>query len=76
MESYFATAGIIAVVYAIIKFIEMRFLTKEPKPIKEIIKETIIVFISAIVGNIVFQQIEPLTNKKIETSAFKGKADF
>ena len=76
MESYFANAGIIAVVYAIIKFIEMRFLTKEPKPIKEIIKETIIVFISAIVGNIVFQQIEPLTNKKIETSAYTGKADF
>ena len=39
MENNFVSAGIIAVVYAIVKFVDMRFLAKEPKPVKEIIKD-------------------------------------
>ena len=76
MENNFVSAGIIAVVYAIVKFVDMRFITKEPKPVKEIIKDTATVFISAILGLFVFEQIVPLTFIKNETSAFTGKAEF
>ena len=76
MENNLVSSGVIAVVYAIVKFVEMRFITKDPKPIKEIIRETIFVFISAILGLFIFEQIAPLANKKAETSAFTGKAEF
>lgn len=76
MENLFVNAGIISVVYTIVKFVEMRFLTKEPKPIKEIFRDTIIVFISVVLGMFIFIQMGPLSNKKFETSAFTGKADF
>jgi hypothetical protein len=76
METLLVKAGIISLVYTIVKFIDMRFLTKEPKPIKELVRDTIIVFISVVLGLFIFIQMGPLSNKNIETSAFTGKADF
>ena len=76
MENNFVSAGIIAVVYLLVKFVEMRFLIKESKPVKDLIRDTIIVYISGILGLFVFDQLVPLTIKKVETSAFTGKAEF
>ena len=76
MENNFVSAGIIAVVYLLVKFVEMRFLIKESKPVKDLIRDTIIVYISGILGLFVFNQLVPLTTQKVETSAFTGKAEF
>jgi len=76
MENNFVSAGIIAVVYILFKFVEMRFIIKESKPVKDLIRDTIIVYISGILGLFVFDQLVPLTTTKAQTSAFTGKAEF
>ncbi len=76
MERPFIISGIIALIYIIIKFLEIRFVKKEPKPIKELIRETVLVFISSISGLFIYQNIEPEQNIKNQTAAFTGKADF
>lgn len=50
MDNVFIQAGIIAVLYLLIKFGEMRLVLKENKPIKLLMRDTIIVYISAIIG--------------------------
>ena len=50
MEKYIIHSGIIAFIYLLMKFIEMRISKKETKPMKEMIRDTIIVYLSAIVG--------------------------
>ena len=36
----------------------MRFINKEAKPLKDIIKETVIVFLSSILGGFIFEQFK------------------
>ena len=38
------TSSVISVIYFLFKFIEMRFVLKENKPMKELIKDTFLVF--------------------------------
>uniref|UniRef100_A0A6C0IJ53 Uncharacterized protein n=1 Tax=viral metagenome TaxID=1070528 RepID=A0A6C0IJ53_9ZZZZ len=56
MNNMFVQAGIIAVLYLLIKFGEMRFVLKENKPIKLLMRDTIIVYISAIMGMYIIDQ--------------------
>ena len=46
MDNLFINAGIIAFIYILVKFAEMRVILKENKPLKELVKDTIFVFIS------------------------------
>ena len=56
MDNVFLQAGIIAVLYLLAKFVEMRFVLKENKPIKLLMRDTVIVYISSIVGMYVIEQ--------------------
>ena len=38
MNNIFMNAGIIAVVYSLIKFVEMRMILKEARPVKELLR--------------------------------------
>lgn len=58
MNNYLLTSIIISIIYFIIKFIEMRFVDKETKPLKDIIKETAIVFLSSILGGYILEQFK------------------
>lgn len=51
-------AGVIAVFYALVRFIEMRFILKETQPLKTILRDTIIVYLSAIAGMFIVGQIQ------------------
>ena len=42
MSNKLLVAGIVSVIYFVFKFIEMRFISKENKPLKQIIIDTII----------------------------------
>jgi len=55
-QSIFITAGMISLVYLIIKYLEMKFIVKEPKPMKIMIRDTIIVYLSVVSGNFVLEQ--------------------
>jgi hypothetical protein len=60
MENIFLLSGIIAVVFFVIKFIEMRFVEKEAKPLKILFRDTLIVYISAIFGFFLNSQLKPI----------------
>ena len=58
MNNYLLNSIIIGIIYFIIKFIEMRFVEKEAKPLKDIIKETALVFLSSILGGYILEQFK------------------
>ena len=56
----FLIAGIISIVYLIAKFIEMRFVDKESKPLKMLIRDSLLVFTSVLFGLFVIEQLKPV----------------
>jgi hypothetical protein len=60
MENIFLIAGIVSVIFLIVKFIEMRFIEKENKPLKFLIRDSLIVYISVISGFFIINQVEPI----------------
>ena len=77
MNKMFVNAGIIAVVYLLIKFVEMRMILKEARPIKELIRDTIMVYLSAIAGMFIIDQMGTITTTgKKSTNVFVGSPEF
>jgi len=60
MESIFVIAAIISILFFIAKFIEMRFIEKENKPMKFLIRDSLIVYISSVLGYFILQQLNPI----------------
>jgi len=60
MNNIFLVAGIISVIFFIVKFLEMRFVDKESKPLKFLIRDTLIVYVSVVSGNFVYEQLTPV----------------
>ncbi len=60
MENIFLIAGFIAVVFLVFRFIEMRFIEKENKPLKVLIKDALLVYFSVIIGDFFIGQIKPV----------------
>ena len=56
MDNVFVQAGIIAVLYLLIKFGEMRFVLKENKPVKLLMRDTVVVYVSAVTGLYIIDQ--------------------
>jgi hypothetical protein len=59
MENLFLNAGIIAVVYLLIRFAEMRVILKESRPLKDLVKDTLLVYVSVILGIYIIEQVVP-----------------
>ena len=79
MNNQVLTAGIISIIYFSIKFFEMRFILKENKPLKHMVIDTIIVFISATITILLLDQFnlnELIGNIKSTPGAFINKPDF
>jgi len=57
MASVFIIAGIIAVTFLVAKFLEMRYIEKESKPLKLLIRDSLIVYFSVLVANFVMEQL-------------------
>lgn len=56
----FFTATIISIIFLFLKFIEMRFIEKESKPLKYLIRDTIVVFFSVVSGFFILDQLKPI----------------
>jgi len=70
-------ATIISIVFFIVKFIEMRFIEKESKPLKYLVRDTLLVYFSVITGNFILEQIQPIIKSGSETTiAFTNNPDF
>tara|TARA_A200000113_G_scaffold221304_3_gene232948 strand:- start:2112 stop:2345 length:234 start_codon:yes stop_codon:yes gene_type:complete len=70
------TASVIAVVFAISKFIEVRFIQKEELAMKNLIRDTIMVYVSSVIGLFVLEQVSETVGAKGGTSVFVGNPDF
>jgi hypothetical protein len=69
MENIFVVAGIISVIFFIVKFLEMRFVEKETKPLKLLVRDTLVVYVSIVAGNFVYEQVTPaITENVVGTS--------
>jgi len=78
MNINFTLASIISVVYFIGKFLEMRLVIKENKPLKDLLKETVMVYASVIMGDFILQQVTPIANSMTteNTGAFTNEPTF
>jgi hypothetical protein len=79
MTSIFVIAAIISITFLVMKFLEMRFIEKESKPLKLLIRDTLLVYFSVIIANFLIEQINPIvsggTSKKI-TPVFTDNPSF
>jgi hypothetical protein len=62
MDNIFLLAAIIAVSFFLFKFLEMRFILKEGRPLKILIKESLQVYISAVIGLFIAGQFKVVQN--------------
>jgi len=60
MVNIFMIALIVAIVFLVIKFIEMRFIDKESKPLKLLIRDALLVYLSVVAGYFILEQLKPV----------------
>jgi hypothetical protein len=63
MDNIFIVAGIISITFLIAKFIEMRFVEKENKPLKLLIRDSLLVYFSVIIAHFILEQLNPMIQR-------------
>ena len=80
MNNIFINAAIISIVFLIAKFIEMRFIEKDTKPLKFLIRDVLLVYFSVVFGDFVIGQINPVikggTSSSVSTPVFTDNPGF
>jgi len=80
MENIFIYAGIISAIYFIVKFIEMKYVDQESKPLKLLVRDTVMVYASVILGDFVMGQVGPKVHDALTSSVtpevFNDTPDF
>jgi hypothetical protein len=61
MDNIFLLAGLISLVFCIAKFVEMRFSEDEPKPLKIILRDALLVYMCVVVAYYLLEQVKPFT---------------
>ena len=57
MTNIFVIASIISITFLLAKFLEMRYIEKESKPLKLLIRDALVVYFSVILANFVMEQL-------------------
>ena len=52
MKNIFVVAAIVSISFFIVKFLEMRYIEKENKPLKLLIRDTLLVYFSVIIARL------------------------
>ena len=63
----------------IAKFLEMRYIDEEPKPLKLLIRDSLLVYVSVVTGNFIVEQLNPVINETViplEPLAFTDNPPF
>jgi hypothetical protein len=58
MEKVFILSIIVTCLFVFVKVLEMKFVDKEWKPLKTIIRDAVIVFVCSLVGSVLLFQID------------------
>lgn len=67
MDNIFLIAGIISFIFFIVKLLEMRYVDKESKPLKLLIRDSLIVYMCVVFGDFVVDQVSSNTADIIST---------
>ena len=59
-------SSVISVIFLLVKFLEMRFLTKEDKPVKVLVRDTLFVLFSSLLGFFILEQLQPLIKQTMK----------
>lgn len=77
MDNIFLIAGIISAIFFIGKFLEMRYVEDESKPLKLLIRDALLVYISVIMGSFILDQLKPVMEEiNITPLAFTDNPPF
>ena len=80
MDNIFIIAGVISIIFLITKFIEMRFIEKENKPLKLLIRDALLVYFSVLSGYFILEQLKPMLqdggSSSIITPVFTDNPEF
>ncbi len=60
MSNIFVVAAFISITFLLAKFLEMRYVEKESKPLKLLIRDSVVVYFSVIIANFIMEQINPI----------------
>ena len=75
MDNIFLLAGFIAGIFCLAKFFEMRYVDNEPKPLKLLIRDSLLVYVSVICGIYVIEQLSPVVQDTIQPPSIKVFTD-
>jgi hypothetical protein len=72
----FAIAGVISFIFLIAKFIEMRFIEKENKPVKIMIRDALLVYCCVLLGLFLYEQVSPASIEIKSPNVFTDNPGF
>ena len=61
-------AFVIAIIFLLFKFVEMRLIEKESKPLKLLIRDALLVYLSVIAGYFMLDQLNPFIQNGGDTN--------
>jgi hypothetical protein len=80
MDNIFIISGVVSIIYILFKFVEMRFIDKENKPFKLLVRDALLVYISVICGYFILQQLNPVIQSagegSVVTPVFTDNPEF
>ena len=76
MTNNYIIPFVISLVYLILKFLDMRYLKKENKGLKDLILDSFIVFLSSLMGLFIYDQFNLLDDTTSVTKAFIDNPNF
>ena len=65
MDNIFLVAGIISIIFFVAKFLEMRYVEKESKPLKILIRDALVVYVCVVVGMFILEQLTPVIKETV-----------
>jgi hypothetical protein len=72
MENIFIVAAVIAFIFLLAKFLEMRFVDKENKPVKLLFRDALLVYFSVVCGYFLLEQFKTNTQSGGGLAAVTG----
>lgn len=76
MTNYLINSGIVAFIYFLLVFLRNKYIIKEEKPIKVVVTDSVLVFLSAALGEFAIGKMDKGILKSSAPTAFLGKPEF
>ena len=71
-DNYFFVSEVVTIIFFVIKFIEMRFIDKENKPLKHLVRDSAFVFSSVLLALWIIEQVKPFITEELSGDSGAG----